>query len=662
MATATSADAVLIRRLRERDRTAWDEVYALYGPRLRAFAYRLAGNSHDADDLVQETFVRALPRLDRLDPNTLELGPYLFTTLRNTFLKGVERQRRVSPVDEVPEPDVPAPIELDPERRTLLGAQREEVQLANARLAPRQRLVLALCELEERSYAEIGEVVGLKENAVAQLISRARESLRAELRLAQIDPGRLPEECRRFLPLLSRHLDRQLRGEQQERTLAHLESCERCQDVLTSMREASRRYRTFIPPFAPDDAHAASVDAELTAANYWDAPRRGGSRLRSRVGAAAVVAVLAVLGSTGVGAALLASDKEPAAVNAVFLVPPASGHGPAKPPVARAKHVPKLALTPRRPSVPSPARPRPRAVAPPATATVKETVVPPRAASKPPSAAPRHTAPRTHAPTSPPPRVVDRHAPAVTITARPPELTLAVEASFAFRASEPSTFTCRLDAGVFEACASPTTYTALAPGAHSFAVRALDGAGNLGQATEAHWTIEVPDTTAPVATIASASMNGGDAAFSFVSSEDGSTFECALDSGPLEPCSSPRAYTGLGYGAHSFSVRATDAARNIGPPAAHSWTIVQPLPNLVISQLTETSFTVTNSGIAPAGPFVVSVTLIGTFTFPALAPGQSATRVWSACRIGTLTAVADRGLAVVESDEDDNARSLVSDC
>ena len=83
---------------------------------------------------------------------------------------------------------MPAPIEDDPERSTLLHRQQEEVRLANARLAPRQRLVLALRELEDRSYAEIGELVGLKENAVAQLISRARESLRTELRLAQVDP------------------------------------------------------------------------------------------------------------------------------------------------------------------------------------------------------------------------------------------------------------------------------------------------------------------------------------------------------------------------------------------------------------------------------------------------------------------------------------------
>src|SRR5215213_929597 len=106
MATAPppSADPVLARRLRERDRSAWEELYAEYGPRLRRFAYRLAGNRHDADDLVQETFVRALPRLDRLDPETVDIGPYLFTTLRNLFLKSVERGRRVEPTADVPEP------------------------------------------------------------------------------------------------------------------------------------------------------------------------------------------------------------------------------------------------------------------------------------------------------------------------------------------------------------------------------------------------------------------------------------------------------------------------------------------------------------------------------------------------------------------------------
>ena len=109
----------------------------------------------------------------------------------------------------------------------------------------------------------------MKENAVAQLIFRAREGLRTELRLVQVDPEHFPEECRRFLPLLAAHLDGQLKGKRLDETLAHLEGCERCQAALADMREASRRYRTLLlPPFGSDEARAA-VDERLEADGYW---------------------------------------------------------------------------------------------------------------------------------------------------------------------------------------------------------------------------------------------------------------------------------------------------------------------------------------------------------------------------------------------------------
>jgi RNA polymerase sigma-70 factor, ECF subfamily len=316
MATvARTPDAELLLRLRSRDREAWEELYAEYQPRLRAFGYRLAGNVHDADDLVQETFVRAVPRLDRLDPETADVSAYLFTTLRNLFLKQVERTKRQQPMAEVPEPVLPTPIEDDPERGTLLRRQQEELRLANSRLQPRQRLVLALRELEDRPYAEIGELVDMKENAVAQLIFRARESLRLELRLAQIDPERLPEECRHYLPLLAAHLDGQLKGARRGETLAHLESCERCQDALASMREASKRYRTlFLPGFLETDEARAAVERRLDAAGYWD--RRGGARFgrRTRRTVAAVAAIVALSGGgTALGVALSRNGDPPQA-------------------------------------------------------------------------------------------------------------------------------------------------------------------------------------------------------------------------------------------------------------------------------------------------------------------------------------------------------------
>jgi RNA polymerase sigma factor (sigma-70 family) len=309
------SDAVLVARLRSRDRTAWDEVYRLYGDRLYAFAYRLAGNPHDAADLVQETFVRALPRIDSLDPETLDLGAYLFTTQRNLFLKSIERAKRQQPVEEIPEPTGPRPLEDDPQRSTLLADQQERVRRANAALAPRQRLVLALRELEDRSYAEIGELVGVNENAVAQLISRARQRLREELRLVEVDRSKLPEECQAMLPLLSTYLDGQLKSAAAERTLAHLESCELCQKALMEMREASKLYRALVP--IPFPELFERVDDALAASGFW----KSAAGLRAVAGGkgawlagGALVGLLALL--VVVGGLLLQADSEPAVAQA----------------------------------------------------------------------------------------------------------------------------------------------------------------------------------------------------------------------------------------------------------------------------------------------------------------------------------------------------------
>jgi hypothetical protein len=274
------------------------------------------------------------------------------------------------------------------------------------------------------------------------------------------------------------------------------------------------------------------------------------------------------------------------------------------------------------------------------------------------------TAPVKPATTAEPEPDPDRTAPTVTILSRPPAQTTSGEASISFRASEQgASFQCRLDAAPYHACLSPVAYQGLGIGQHAFSVRARDAAGNTGAAASVRWTIAPPpDTTPPATTIVSASPSGGDISLEFTSSEPGSAFGCSLDGAAYEACASPRVYTGLAPGSHSFAVRATDPAGNTGASATYAWTIAQPLPDLVVSALGETSFTVTNQGNAAAGPFVVSVTLVGTFTFSGLAAGQSQTRVWSACRLGTITAIADRGRTVAESNEDNNSRSITSDC
>ena len=117
-------------------------------------------------------------------------------------------------------------------------------------------------------------------------------------------------------------------------------------------------------------------------------------------------------------------------------------------------------------------------------------------------------------------------------------------------------------------------------------MRATDPAGNTDTTPATwSWTVNVPpppDTTAPDTTIGSGpsgTSSSASASFSFSSSEPGSSFQCQLDSGAWAGCTSPRDYTNLSNGPHSFAVRATDPAGNTDTTPGHrSWTVNVPPP------------------------------------------------------------------------------------
>ncbi|MDX6652811.1 MAG: hypothetical protein QOJ38_1592 [Solirubrobacterales bacterium] len=97
-----------------------------------------------------------------------------------------------------------------------------------------------------------------------------------------------------------------------------------------------------------------------------------------------------------------------------------------------------------------------------------------------------------------------------------------------------------------------------------------------------------PDTAAPNTLIDSGPQDASTtkataASFAFSATEPGSTFECKLDSADYEPCTSPKAYSGLADGAHTFSVRATDPAGNTGGAAQASWAVDTSPPVVTIT-------------------------------------------------------------------------------
>ena len=172
---------------------------------------------------------------------------------------------------------------------------------------------------------------------------------------------------------------------------------------------------------------------------------------------------------------------------------------------------------------------------------------------------------------------VDTQAPRTRIVSGPSGVVHRARATFVLDSNEDQvSFECSLDGGVFAPCPTTASFAGLRPGGHTFFARAEDEAGNV-DATPARRRWTVVGTSRPNTTITDhprVSSNDRSPTFRFRSSEKGSTFECRLDSGSWQACSSPRTYNGLASGQHVFRVRARDAAGNVDrTPATWTWTI-----------------------------------------------------------------------------------------
>jgi RNA polymerase sigma-70 factor, ECF subfamily len=156
------------------------ELDALYD-----FACRLTRNTSEAEDLVQDTFARATAARAQFRAGS-NLKAWLFRILRNAYLDGVRRARRVAPggsevVEDAPEADsqdelLRGDIEIERLRRVVAG----DIEAALAELSEEARTVVLL-DLEGLTEAEIGEVMSTPAGTVKSRLSRARARLRVLL-------------------------------------------------------------------------------------------------------------------------------------------------------------------------------------------------------------------------------------------------------------------------------------------------------------------------------------------------------------------------------------------------------------------------------------------------------------------------------------------------
>jgi len=145
------------------------------------FARWLTHDPTEAEDLVQETFTKALRGFDTFTVGT-DFRAWMFRILRNTFLTsrtGLQAKLTV-PLDE--EDSLPATVTWDtPETYALASAGRDALQAAVDELPVPYREVVLLCDVEEMTYQEISAVLGVPIGTVMSRLSRARKQLRQSL-------------------------------------------------------------------------------------------------------------------------------------------------------------------------------------------------------------------------------------------------------------------------------------------------------------------------------------------------------------------------------------------------------------------------------------------------------------------------------------------------
>ena len=180
--------ARLLEAIRRGDPDAFETLAREHAPALFRMALRLTGRREDAEDLVQEALVRALPALRRFEGRA-KLSTYLFRTLGNLWKNRLRSKKRSRIVDwfrrrpdgtEDDEPGFPDPADPQPSPVERLQAEERAVQVRQAvsKLDPSRRLTLLLREVEEMSYEEIAETTNVPVGTVRSRLARAREELR----------------------------------------------------------------------------------------------------------------------------------------------------------------------------------------------------------------------------------------------------------------------------------------------------------------------------------------------------------------------------------------------------------------------------------------------------------------------------------------------------
>ena len=192
--SAPAAEMVLVDRARGGDLKAYDELVRRYQERIYATVYHMTANHEDANDLAQESFVKAFQALKSFKGGS-SFYTWLYRIVTNVCLDQL-RRRQARPEDQAPESNsgnheegIPDFFERQREHRPTLDPERQlfgkEIQArivsAMERLSPRERIVFELKHYQGLKLRAIGDALGTTEETVKNSLFRATRKLRSQL-------------------------------------------------------------------------------------------------------------------------------------------------------------------------------------------------------------------------------------------------------------------------------------------------------------------------------------------------------------------------------------------------------------------------------------------------------------------------------------------------
>lgn len=191
-------DRELVDRARRGDRDAFGTLVVRHQDRLYTAVLRFCGDAEDARDIVQRAFVNAWRRLESFKGDSA-FSTWMYRIAFNesvSFRREGGRRKHVSlsgdDADSRPEPT----DDRRPADRLESSESCAQVQEALNQLDPEERKILILKELEDRSYDDIADILGIPKGTVRSRLFRAREALRERLRVMMKSPEPGPLQVR----------------------------------------------------------------------------------------------------------------------------------------------------------------------------------------------------------------------------------------------------------------------------------------------------------------------------------------------------------------------------------------------------------------------------------------------------------------------------------